>query len=117
MRVATIKLREAAISVRATTESGLRRRLLNFFIAGLAALAFLYVLFLGEMVFNIVGRESLNSQARVLGNQVSQLELGYLSASQKIDLSYSHSLGFQEVAPEYATRKALGSIQIPNNEL
>ncbi len=117
MRTASIKLKMGAENVLGSAGSGTRRRVLNFFLLSLAGLAALYVFFLGETVFNIVGRQSLEREARILANQVSQLEQGYLSASRKIDLNLSHSLGFREVSPEYAIRRALGSVQIPNNEL
>ncbi len=117
MKTASIKIKRGIANAQVVSRGDLERKLLKILLFSLAALAFFYVFLLGRMVFNIVERESLNSQARALQNDVSQLELTYLSDSGKVDLDYSHTLGFQEVSPEYATRQSLGSIQTVKNEI
>lgn len=69
------------------------------------------------MIFNIMERKNLEEQVLVLGNEVKDLELSYLSTSNSIDLAFSHSLGFKETDIKFATRKVLGSIKIPQNEI
>ena len=78
-------------------------------------LALLYVLFLGNMVKNIVERRSMETEARTLSNDVSNLELTYLSMSNNVDLTLSYSMGFKQATPTFATRKTLGLIST-NNE-
>jgi len=72
------------------------------------ALAILYAVFLCNMVKNIVERKSLEARERVLSSEVGDLELTYLSLSNKIDLPLSKTLGFKETKPAFATRKSLG---------
>ncbi len=71
-------------------------------------LALLYLVFLGNMVGNIVERRSLEVDALALSSEVSNLELTYLSLSNNVDLAYSYSLGFKEAKTNFATRKSLG---------
>jgi hypothetical protein len=94
----------------------------NFLLWSFGVLAVLYVIFLGNMVRNIVARQSLESQARVLSNEVSSLELTYLSMSNNVDLALSYSLGFKESKPVFTTRKSLGlgnidGVKIAQNDL
>ena len=69
------------------------------------------------MVFNIVERKALEGRALTLSNEVGNLELEYLSVSQKVDLNLAYSLGFKETKKTFANRKALGSISIAKNEI
>ena len=73
-------------------------------------LALCYVFLLGNMVFNIVERRSLEKYALSLSNEVRDMELTYLSVSNNIDLAFAHSLGFKETKPKFATRRAVGFI-------
>ena len=81
--------------------------ILNIIFCSFGALAFLYVLFLGNMVGNIIERRSLETNARALASEVKNLELTYLSMSNNVDLALSHSMGFQETKITFATRKSL----------
>ncbi len=99
--------------------------ILNIILWSFGTLAFLYVVFLGNMVSNIVERRSLEGGMRTLSNEVNNLELDYLALSNAIDLEFSHSIGFKETKPVFATRKALGfrtsssfdSIKVFQNEI
>jgi len=83
----------------------------------LGALALCYVLFLGNMVFNIIERKALEVSARSLTNEVGDLESQYFTASNKIDINLAQSMGFKEIQKAYAVRKSLGSLKIASNEL
>jgi len=83
---------------------------LRFILWSFGVLAFFYVLLLGNMVFNIIERKSLENSARSLESEVRNLELTYLSMSNNVDLVFSQSLGFREVKTNFATRKAFGSL-------
>jgi hypothetical protein len=93
------------------------RVILNTMLTTLASLAFLYVLILGNMVFDIVERKALEKEMLVLTNEVGGLELTYLNVSNSIDMNLSASMGFKEAKANFATRKALGSVKIINNEI
>ncbi len=86
------------------SDSQTRRQILNFLLVTCGTLALLYVLLLGSIVWNIVERRALETQARALSNEVGELELVYLGALQKINPAYSASLGFKEVKAKFVTR-------------
>lgn len=86
----------------------LRAKLFHFILVSFGMLCLCYILILGNMVFNIIERRSLEREGLALGSEVGNLELTYLSAASKIDLEFSKSLGFQETKPAFATRKSLG---------
>ncbi len=126
MKQATLKLKNYAGSVSIVNNSNLKRRVLNIMLWSLGALGLCYVLLLGNMVFSIVARRSFEADARVLSNQVGDLELVYLSMSGKVDPALAVSMGFRETKIKFATRKSLGystagefigSIKMPQNEL
>jgi len=81
-------------------------------------LTFLYVFILGSMVFNIVERRTLEKQALVLSNEVSDLELSYLSLADKVDMNLSLNMGFKEIQATFATRQSsVGRIKLARNEI
>src|SRR5689334_21220011 len=112
-----LKLKSYGGRVSIVDNGNLRKRILYILISSGGALALLYVLMLGTMVFNIVERRSLEADARTLSNEVNELELTYLSATNKVDLALSASLGFKETRATFATRKSLGSIEVSGNDL
>ncbi len=93
------------------------RLALHFIIWFFGALAIWYVLLLSNMVFNIVERRALETKVRTLSSEVGDLELAYLSASNNVNLEFSHSIGFKEVKAKFTTRKSLGSINLAENEI
>jgi len=119
MRSMAIKMKSYVGQV-SVMNNNLQSRMLGFLVASLGILGISYVFLLGNMVFNIVERKSLEAESRTLANDVANLELSYLSLSSTIDLELSHSLGFKEVKATYATRKALGSLpttKLAKNEI
>ncbi len=121
MRQASLKIKtyagnlNGAVSI--VNNNNLQKRILSLMLGTLGALSLLYVLFLGSMILNIVERNSLEANARELSNEVSALELKYLSMSNKIDPALGLSLGFKEQDVKFATRKSLGSVKVANNEI
>jgi hypothetical protein len=81
--------------------------LMRIILASFFLLATLYILFIGSMIFDIVERRGLDTQARVLSNEVRDLELRYLSMSGKIDLTLAHSMGFRETKTTFINRRGL----------
>ncbi len=117
MKQASLKLKIYAGNVKVIDHGNLQGRILNIMLYSLGALALFYVFFLGSMVFNIIERKSLEANARVLSNEVGNLELDYLSISEKIDLNLAYSLGFKETKTKFTTPKSLGSITVVKNEI
>jgi len=109
MRAATQKLKMHIQNVD-IVNTGIERLVLNGMLGGFVFLGLCYALFLGNMVVNIVERRTLEVEARALSTEVSELELTYLSMSGDIDVNLSHLLGFEEIKPNFATRKPLTTL-------
>lgn len=115
-----IKMKSYAAGVDIVNNNDIQRRLLGILLASFGLLAFLYVLFLGTMVFNIVERRNVEAESRTLGNEVQDLESSYLSMSSGLDTALSSSMGFKETKISFATRKplkTLGSAALLKNEI
>lgn len=74
----------------------IQRVLLRVFVSALIVLSITYIYLIGSITFNVVARKALESEVRTLGSKVSELELGYLNTTNKIDKGYAISLGFVE---------------------
>ncbi len=116
MRTAILQIKRAG-NMQIVNNSDLSHKLLRFLLTSLGALALCYAFLIATMVFNIVERRSLEADARDLGNEVGELELEYLAASNKIDLNLAASMGFTEGKKQFATRTSLGSLKVATNEL
>ncbi len=97
----------------------IRVRMLQVAFAGFVFFALLYLFFLGSAVFNVVERKSLEAEAHTLSNQIGELELKYLQVSGQIDRDLSKSMGFEEIAQNFATRESITLIgeKIARNEI
>ena len=118
MKQASLKLKMSIQNVNIMNNNiEVRKIILNIMLSILAALALWYVLILGNMVFNIVQRKTLEKEMLTLSNEVGNLELSYLSISNSVDLALSSSMGFKEIKATFATRKSLGSLKLDKNEI
>ncbi len=118
MRQATLKLKMYAANANTMTDDiHVRRTILRGMALVFGGLVLLYVLILGNMVFNIIQRKSMEKEALSLTNEVGDLELSYLTLSKNVDVALSASMGFKEIKATFATRKNLGSLKIANNEI
>ena len=127
MRQATLQLKTRIQNVNIMNNNiEIRKIILNTMFFALSGLALLYVLILGNIVFDIVQRKALEKEMLALSNKVGDLELSYLSISNSVDMVLSSSMGFRETKAAFATRKslgygatgeALGSFKIAKNEI
>ena len=117
MKKVATKIKSYTTNVNIVNNNNLEKRILNALLYSMGFLAMSYVLILGNMVFNIVARQSLGAQARALSNEVGDLELKYLAMSNKIDLNLSREMGFKEANAKFAVRKSLGTLSYISNEL
>lgn len=118
MRQAGLKLKMSIQNVSITNNNvAVERMMLHSMLFVLASLAFWYVLALGNMVYDIVERKSLEKEALSLANEVGQLELSYLSTAEDLDLPLSYKMGFKEAKASFTTRKSLGSLSFGSNEI
>ena len=118
MKTIAIKMKSYTGGVSIINNNNLEKRILNMMLWVLGILAFCYILFLGNMVFNIIERKTLEADARNLQNEVGDLQSQYFSVSNKVNLSLAASMGFKETKEkQYAIRESLGSLKIASDEL
>ncbi|MFA6353509.1 MAG: hypothetical protein WCW93_01095 [Candidatus Paceibacterota bacterium] len=127
MRQATLQLKTRIQNVNIMNNNiEVEKNIFNTMLLVLAALALFYVLILGNMVFNIVERKTLEKEMLTLNNEVGELEVSYLAVSNSIDTNLSSIMGFKETKATFATRKSLGfnsngsnfgNVKLANNEI
>ena len=118
MRQATLQLKTRIQNVNIMNNNiEVKKIILNTMLSLLVALALWYVLILITTVVNIMERKTLEKETLTLENEVSNLELSYLSVSGSVDMALSASMGFKETPINFATRKSLGSLKLANNEI
>lgn len=118
MKQATLQLKTRIQNVNIMSNNvEIQKIIFNTMLSILAGLVIFYVLILGNMVFDIVQRKTLEKEALTLSNEVGDLELSYLSTSSKVDLALSSSMGFKEIKATFATRKSFGSLNKAFNEI
>ena len=124
MKKIGIKVRQYTNEVSIVNNNDIERHLLKAILVSFGFLSILYVIFLGNMVFNIIERRTLETQGREVANEVMDFEAKYLAMSSKLDLAFSQSAGFKEAKATFATRKSLqslgynsGNVKLGNNEI
>lgn len=117
MRQASLKLKMSVKNVNIMNNNiEVEKNILNTMIFILVALAFLYALILGNMVFNITERKNLEKEMIALSNEIGELEVSYLAVSNSIDMSLSSAMGFRETKAAFTTRKSLKSLGLNSND-
>jgi len=118
MKAIALKFNTYKKGVDIINNDNLQKNILNTILMLFGIFALCYVIFLGNTVFNIVARQSLVIEARTLSSEVSNLELEYLSISNKVDLELATSLGFKENnSKQYVTRGFSGTLKLAKNEI
>ncbi|HNW71694.1 MAG TPA: hypothetical protein PKZ36_00200 [Candidatus Paceibacterota bacterium] len=118
MKKTAKKVKSYASNVNIVDNNNLKRKMSHILLAFLGSLAVCYGIILISMVFNIVERQSLASEAKTLSNEVGGLELEYLSMSNKIDLALSKEMGFRETDTKFAVRESFTALRYnTTNEL
>ena len=127
MRQATLQLKTRIHNVNIMNNNiEVEKNIFNTMLFILVALALFYVLILGNMVFNIIERRTLEKEMLALTNEVGELEVSYLAVSNSVDMNLSSTMGFKETKATFATRKSLGfnssgsnfgNIKLANNEI
>lgn len=90
--------------------NGNSEKTMSFFLLVMFGASFAaYLFFNGMTIVNIINRKNLEKSNLILGSRVSELELNYLSESNKIDLNLAYSLGFKDaVNITFASREVPG---------
>ena len=77
-------------------EGQTERTLFLLFSSSLFLSCVMYFFFVGATTLNIINRNTLEKENRMLNSRVGELELLYLSETSKIDLNLAYSLGCKD---------------------
>lgn len=110
MKTIGIKMRTYASGAQIVNNNDIERRVLHSIAVAFALLALLYVVFLGNIIFNIIERRTIEADARNVGNEVMELEEKYLAMSSKLDINTAYAMGFSEAKATFATRQSTTSL-------
>lgn len=73
-----------------------KEAIFTFLAAGIVVLSLSYIFFLHSAIANVVAREAILKENRVLSTQVSELEGKYFSVKNKINIELAHEKGFKD---------------------
>ncbi len=110
MKTIGIKMRSYANEVNIINNNDIERKILHIISISFGLLAILYVVFLGNIIFNIVERRTIEADARNVGNEVMQLEENYLAMNSKLDINTAYAMGFSDAKATFATRQSTPSL-------
>lgn len=80
-----------------TIVEGRLDRMLFLLLAGILGISFaFYLVFVFQTSWNVMKRNQLEAENRVLSSKLSELELSYISATSKIDLNLAYAKGFKD---------------------
>ncbi len=74
----------------------LNRRIFFMMLSLFLLVGGLYVYFLGNIVFSVLERKTVETEIKALAQNVNELEIAYLAKDNNINLALATSLGFTE---------------------
>lgn len=72
-----------------------KEKIFSVLVFGILSCAFMYVYFLQNVITNIVERERIVKDTRILSTQVSELEAKYFQVKSSINMELANSKGFK----------------------
>ncbi len=104
------KTKAIANDIAANTNT--QKIIFKFLVASFVVLSIAYVYMIGSITFNIVARKSLENTAKILTNNISQLELTYLDNMDNINKNHAESLGFQDAKSSIFAIRTINHVAI-----
>ena len=81
-------------------------------VSSLITLSIVYIYIIGSITFNVVARKSLETTARNLGSNISELELTYLSNMNDVNKTKATSLGFVDANSNIFAIRSINHVAI-----
>ncbi len=86
-----------AIAQTITNDTYIQRLIFKSLIFSVVIMFVVYLYLIGSITFNVLARKSLENTAKMLSNNISQLEIDYFNKSNEINKEYALSNGFVDV--------------------
>lgn len=104
------KTKVIANDIRSNTNT--QKVIFKILLISLLSLAVFYVYMIGSITFNVVARKSLETTAISLGNNISQMELTYLSRMNEVNKNLATSMGFVETKSNIFASRSINYVAI-----
>lgn len=76
------------------TNSNIQKTIFKILVGSIFCLSLVYVYIIGSITFNVVARKSLENTSKIIGSNISQLELTYLANINDINKTKATTLGY-----------------------
>lgn len=107
----------AQLNLTLETSGFLIARRISLVLCGFVVLLlFFYMYFVGNIVFNIVARKTVETSAHLVSSEIADLEVAYLSLTNTIDMSRATALGFSESKNIYYAKRIESSKNLSWND-
>lgn len=94
------------------SNTSIQRTIFKVLVGSLLMLSIVYIYIIGSITFNVVARKSLENTAKILGNNISQLELTYLSNLNDVNKARATSLGFVETKSNIFASRSITHVAV-----
>lgn len=101
-----------AIANDITKNTNTQKIIFRILLGSLLSLSVAYVYIIGSITFNVVARKSLENTARILGSNISNLELTYLSNMNDINKTRATELGFVDTNSNIFAKRSITHVAI-----
>lgn len=101
-----------AIANDIAVNTNIQKAIFKFFVISFVLLSVVYIYMIGSITFNVVARKSLETTARNLGSNISELELTYLSDMNNINKTRATSLGFVDTNSSIFAVRSINHVAI-----
>ncbi len=89
-------------------QNDLNRRIFYAMLSLFLLVGGVYVYFMGNIVFSVLERKTVQTEIKALAQNVNDLEIAYLGKDNSINLALANSMGFTEAKGAlFANRTAL----------
>ena len=76
------------------TNTNVQKTIFKILLGSILCLSLVYVYMIGSITFNVVARKSLENTSKIMGSNISQLELTYLTSVNDINKAKATTLGY-----------------------
>ncbi len=89
-----------------------QRVIFKILMGSLLSLSVVYIYMIGSITFNVIARKSLENTERILGSNISNLELTYLSNMNEINKTRAATLGFVDSKSNIFATRSINHVAI-----
>lgn len=102
------KTKEIANDIKVNTKT--QRVIFRILVGSLFSFFIVYICIIGSITFSVIARKSLEKTSQTLGNNISNLELNYLSDMNQINKTRALALGFVDINSNIFAKRSITNV-------